>query len=567
MATGTTTSVAATSTLVVARPIEGGASNSTTSHALAPSSASRSRRARCGSPAARVGNSAISFHDGTTCSPSTAVSRTTSASPTPGSVSRWKTLGCASRASMPRHFAACPWVSRSTSSTRRRFFCASQAATFTASVVLPVPPFSLMKAMRRAIGYFLSASWSTLLSICPRSFSSSSIFSRRVSMSAVDGRFIADSAERIDLSSTPFAESVRATIVCTVETNFSFDRSCCAILPMRSSPVATSFFITGLSLSMAADGDLRAAPCQCEARVIRELADKRLVVVTGKGGVGKTTLAAALALQSAREGKKTLVCEVNARERISTLLGKAEVGPEVKSVEENLWAVNLRPDEAMREYALMILRFESIYNAVFENRLVRYFLRFIPSLQELVLLGKILFHLREKKPDGSWRFDRIVVDAPATGHAITFLSVPQVILDTVPPGALANDATWMRDALVDPATTAAVLVTLPEELPVMETLELYGALRERVKVTPQLVVLNAFIAPRFELPGLPAELPPGLREVARVHEVRAARSAEFRERLAALRLPVLTVPRLYSPAFGRGAVETIADCLAGEATP
>ena len=89
----------------------------------------------------------------------------------------------------------------------------------------------------------------------------------------------------------------------------------------------------------------------------------------------------------------------------------------------------------MREYALMILRFESIYSAVFENRLVRYFLRFIPSLQELVLLGKILFHLQEKRPDGSWRFDRIVIDAPATGHAITFLSVPQVIIDTVPPGA------------------------------------------------------------------------------------------------------------------------------------
>src|SRR5207244_926396 len=119
----------------------------------------------------------------------------------------------------------------------------------------------------------------------------------------------------------------------------------------------------------------------------------------------------------------------------------------------------------------------------FGNRLVGYFLRFVPSLQELVMLGKILFHLREKRPDGSYRFDRIVIDAPATGHAITFLSVPQVVVDTVPPGPLANDATWMRDLLVDPQTTGAVLVSLPEELPVNETLELHQALTTRVKLT------------------------------------------------------------------------------------
>src|SRR4051812_29007651 len=100
---------------------------------------------------------------------------------------------------------------------------------------------------------------------------------------------------------------------------------------------------------------------------------QRLLIVTGKGGVGKTTVAAALALASARSGLKTLVCEVNTRERIAPLLGKSESGPTIARLDENLWSVDLRPAEALKEYALMTLRFESIYNAVFENRLVRYF--------------------------------------------------------------------------------------------------------------------------------------------------------------------------------------------------
>jgi anion-transporting ArsA/GET3 family ATPase len=161
------------------------------------------------------------------------------------------------------------------------------------------------------------------------------------------------------------------------------------------------------------------------------LLHRRLLVVTGKGGVGKSTVAAALALQLARSGRRTLLCEVNAGDRLAPLLGHAPVGPTITLVEPNLRLVDLHPAESMREYVLLKIRLERVYRAVFENRMVRYFLRFIPSLAETVMLGKVLWHVRQPpgSPDG---FQSVVVDAPATGHALTFLGVPRALLTTCP---------------------------------------------------------------------------------------------------------------------------------------
>ena len=159
------------------------------------------------------------------------------------------------------------------------------------------------------------------------------------------------------------------------------------------------------------------------------------MIVTGKGGVGKSTVSAALALLAARAGKRVLVCEVNAQERVAPLLGAPRTGGTVREALPGLFTVNVTPHDAMREYGIMVLRFKAIYDAVFENRLVRYFLRVVPSLAELVVLGKILHEVRAEER-GRPRWDLVVVDAPATGHAVQLLRVPSALVDTVPGGPL-----------------------------------------------------------------------------------------------------------------------------------
>lgn len=293
------------------------------------------------------------------------------------------------------------------------------------------------------------------------------------------------------------------------------------------------------------------------------LENKRLLIVSGKGGVGKSTVAAALAWKLSQRGLRTLAYEVNTDERISGLLGHKPVGPDVTQLEENLWAVNARPQEALKEYALMIIKFERVYKAVFDNKLVRYFLRFVGGVQELVLLGKVLFHLQEKRDDGTWTYDRIVLDAPATGHAVTLLGVAQVVIDTVPPGPMSREAETMRDLLVNEKVTAGVLVSLPEEMPVNETIDLHKAFREKLRIRTQAVVLNAAVEHRFshaELQQL--EKVPAVYPAARGHELRAEMTDDSKRKLAAgTGLPVAAVPRLWTEKFGRSCVIEVAEHL------
>jgi Anion-transporting ATPase len=300
------------------------------------------------------------------------------------------------------------------------------------------------------------------------------------------------------------------------------------------------------------------------------LLEHRLLIVTGKGGVGKSTISAALALLAAGRGKRVLVCEVNAQGRVAPLLGAPVSGGEPHQAVPGVFTVDVTPRDAMREYGIMVLKFRSIYDAVFENRLVRYFLRAIPSLAELVVLGKILHEVR-REDGGRPRWDLVVLDAPSTGHAVQLLRVPATLLDTVPPGPLRRDAQWMQDLLLDPLVTSLSIVTLPEEMPVNEAIELDAAVRGVLGIPRGGLLVNAMPEIRFSAEerarfgGIERDPPPlgPAAQAARLQSLRAEQAARQLARArAALDLPTILVPLLARDRWDRGAVEAVAASLA-----
>jgi anion-transporting ArsA/GET3 family ATPase len=226
------------------------------------------------------------------------------------------------------------------------------------------------------------------------------------------------------------------------------------------------------------------------------LADKRFVLVTGKGGVGKTTVCAAEALALAAKGKRVLVAMCSAKERLSAMLGVAPIGSDVTPVADNVWAVNMQPEKALEEYGILVLHSRALYKTLFDNAYVRTFLRAVPGMQEWTMLGKAWWHTTEKLKDGTFKYDVVILDAPATGHGLDMLRVPKVILDVVPPGLLRRDAERAWALFQDGETCAIVLVTLPEEMPTTETIELARAL-SAMGLPVGRVVVNAVLPPLF----------------------------------------------------------------------
>jgi anion-transporting ArsA/GET3 family ATPase len=317
------------------------------------------------------------------------------------------------------------------------------------------------------------------------------------------------------------------------------------------------------------------------------LFQRRLLVIAGKGGVGRTTVAAALALAAARAGKRALICQTKAKERLSHLFGlrPGSIGPEVTPVRDGLWAVNMVPQMALREYGTMVLRSELIARQVLENRVSRAFLKAVPGLEDYSMLGKTWYHTTEEQ-DGRPRYDLVILDGPATGHILALLRIPNAILEAVPEGPLTRPARATHDLICDKARARMVLVTLAEDLPATESAELAAGARA-LGMTVGPVVVNGLYPSRFSQgPSARALDALSQPETDREYDgvlaplLFAARSAQRRRRLndralerlrreivapqsppQRMPMPMVELPYLFRPDFGLEAVEALSRAL------
>ena len=300
------------------------------------------------------------------------------------------------------------------------------------------------------------------------------------------------------------------------------------------------------------------------------LLDKRLVFVTGKGGVGKSTVAIALGLLATRHGLRTIVVELASQERIQGLFDAEREQFREVELEPGLFTISIDPQQAMDEY--LRVKAGTLGQALGSSRLFQAFAMATPGMRELLSIGKVweLAQL-DRRTRGGAPYDLVIVDAPATGHGVGLLRTPKTFADIARVGPIAHQGRTIADTIADPEFTGVVAVATPEEMPVNETLALAEELA-RDKLPLDLVIVNALYPARFEADEI-AELTAALSRTrsklarsalraALSEHARAATQREQRDRLGTeVEGRLVELPYVFAEHLGVAELKVLTDAL------
>lgn len=226
------------------------------------------------------------------------------------------------------------------------------------------------------------------------------------------------------------------------------------------------------------------------------LAARRLLVVTGKGGVGKTAVAGALGRGLAATGRRVLVIEVDPRENLHQMLGIRPSGGDIVEVGDGLFLQNLKPRQVLDDVVRERLKVGMLVRRVLDSAIYQHFAEGAPGLKEVAVLGHALRLVRgigTERKGGA--FDLVILDAPATGHGVSLLAAPLVISEVIEHGPFGQMGKELAELIADPQRCGVVVVTAAEEMPVEEALDLRRMLHDRLHREPELLVVNGLYPP------------------------------------------------------------------------